>query len=235
MNEDVIVSVDASSEGLGACLLEGDQPVAYASRSLNSAERNCAQIEKEMLAIFFGTSKFVVIVGYYSKYFELTQLKDRTSASVINCLEQQCQDMEYRKFSIQIMALNLAVWNFNGLPYSINFIQHVTSSPRFPQSNGLVERTVQTAKKLHKKAYEDYKDPYLAILELQNTAIPGVGLSSTQLLMGRRTRRIIPIKNTLLKPIAYDPSEVQRVLKEKQQVQKKYFDQRCRSLEALKP
>ena len=76
-----------------------------------------------------------------------------------------------------------------------------------------MERTVQTAKKLLKKAYEDNKDPYLAILELRNTPIPGVGLSSTQLLMGRRTRRIIPIKNTLLKPMAYDPSEVQRAQK----------------------
>ena len=84
-----------------------------------------------------------------------------------------------------------------------------------------MERTVQTAKKLLKKAYEDNNDPYLAILELRNTPIPGVGLSPTQLVMGRRTRRIIPIKNTLLKPMAYDPSEVQRVLKEKQQVQKK--------------
>ena len=58
MKEDVIVSFDASSEGLGASLLQGDQPVAYASRSLNSSERNYAKIEKEMLAIVFGTSKF---------------------------------------------------------------------------------------------------------------------------------------------------------------------------------
>ena len=35
--------------------------------------------------------------------------------------------------------------------------------------------------------------------------------------------------------MAYDPSEVQRVLKGKQQVQKKYFDQSCKSLEPLKP
>ena len=58
VNEDAIVSIDASSEGLGACLLQGDQPVAYASRSLNSTVRNYTQIEKEMLAIVFGTSKF---------------------------------------------------------------------------------------------------------------------------------------------------------------------------------
>ena len=45
-------------------------------------------------------------------------------------------------------------------------IQHVTSSPRLPQSNGLVEHTVQTAEELLKKLYEDNKDPYLAILEL---------------------------------------------------------------------
>ena len=33
--------------------------------------------------------------------------------------------------------------------------------------------------------------------------------------------------------MAYDPSEVKRVLKEKQQVQKKYFDQSCNYLEQL--
>ena len=58
VSADVTVSVDASSEGLGACLLQGMQPVAYASRASNSAEHNYTQIEKEMLAIEFGTNKF---------------------------------------------------------------------------------------------------------------------------------------------------------------------------------
>jgi len=58
VNEVVIVSVDALSEGRGAYLLQGNQPEACASRSLNSAKQNYAQIEKEMVAIVFGTSKF---------------------------------------------------------------------------------------------------------------------------------------------------------------------------------
>ena len=50
--------VDASSYGLGACLLQEGRPVCYAPRSLSSAERNYTQIEKELLAIVYGCTKF---------------------------------------------------------------------------------------------------------------------------------------------------------------------------------
>ena len=49
---------DASDTGLGATLLQGGQPVAYGSRALNPAEGNYAQIEKELLSILFGFTKF---------------------------------------------------------------------------------------------------------------------------------------------------------------------------------
>ena len=45
VNKPVKISVDASSEGLGAVLLQEDQPVAYASKALSRSQRNCAQIE----------------------------------------------------------------------------------------------------------------------------------------------------------------------------------------------
>ena len=55
---DVELQCDASERGLGACLMQGGQPVAYASRSLTDTEANYAQIEKEMLAILFGVKRF---------------------------------------------------------------------------------------------------------------------------------------------------------------------------------
>ena len=40
-----------------------------------------------------------------------------------------------------------------------------TSSPNFPQSNGQVERTIQTLKRSLKQADYEGKDPYLSLLE----------------------------------------------------------------------
>ena len=58
VNKPVTLSVDASSEGIGAVLLQEGQPVAYGSRALSDCQRRYAQIEKELLAIVYGCEKF---------------------------------------------------------------------------------------------------------------------------------------------------------------------------------
>lgn len=54
----VTLESDSSEAGLGCVLLQKGQPVAYASCRLTKAERNYAMIEKELLSILYGMTKF---------------------------------------------------------------------------------------------------------------------------------------------------------------------------------
>ena len=63
-----VIQADASQLGLGACLFQNGKPIAYASRSLSTAKRNYAQIEKELLGIVFACTKFhQYIYGFLTK------------------------------------------------------------------------------------------------------------------------------------------------------------------------
>lgn len=56
--EELTLQVDASSTCLGAALIQGGKPVAYASKALTHTQKMYAQIEKERLANGFGCAKF---------------------------------------------------------------------------------------------------------------------------------------------------------------------------------
>ena len=70
----MILESDASQYGIWAVMLHrfpnGDErPIAYASRSLNSSEKNYSQIEKEELAIIFGVTKYYMYL--FGRKFKL--------------------------------------------------------------------------------------------------------------------------------------------------------------------
>lgn len=67
VNEPVVLSVDASKNGLGATLMQNKKPCAHASRALTTTQSNYAQIEKKLLAVLFGWERFHQYV--YGKRF----------------------------------------------------------------------------------------------------------------------------------------------------------------------
>ncbi|XP_041350869.1 uncharacterized protein K02A2.6-like [Gigantopelta aegis] len=64
-------------------------------------------------------------------------------------------------------------------------ITHVTSSPLYPQSNGFIERMVQTVKNLLKKSESSGQDPYLALLAYRTTPIDNKLAAPAKLLNNR--------------------------------------------------
>jgi len=62
-NKVTILTCDASAYGVGAVLSQVDNenkehPVAFTSKTLNAAEKNYSQVDKEALAIIFGINKY---------------------------------------------------------------------------------------------------------------------------------------------------------------------------------
>ena len=99
----------------------------------------------------------------------------------------QCDCNEFETFA--------ANWGF----------QHITSSPRYPQSNGFIERMIhpqsngfiermiQTIKKTMKKAEESNADIDLALLCLRTTPIDSNLPSPDELLYSRKPRSNLPV------------------------------------------
>lgn len=108
---------------------------------------------------------------------------------------------------------------------------HVTSSPQYPQSNGLAERAVRSAKHLMEKCARDGTDIDAALLSLCNTPIDGLP-SPAQRLLSRCTRAFIPMTKAMYSPKV--EVHVQTALTQARQRRKDY-DKSARPLAPLRP
>ena len=83
----VIIQADASLRGLGACLIQENRPIAFASKSLTGAESQYANIERELLGVIFACIWFNMYLQGHSftvqsdhKLLEMMHLKSMHNA-----------------------------------------------------------------------------------------------------------------------------------------------------------
>ena len=144
----------------------------------------------------YKNKSYLLVVDYYSKFFEICILNNTTSETVITHMKSIFSRHGIPDIVISDNAKQYQSQKFKEFEKSWEF-RHETSSPRYPQSNGLAERTVQTVKQLLKKAEREGKDPYLSILNYRNTPLDSNMPSPAQLLMGRRCKTKLPVSKKL--------------------------------------
>ena len=74
-------------------------------------------------------------------------------------------------------------------------VNHITSFPHYPHSNGLAEKFVGIIKNLFHKAKEEGQSPYTALMVYSNTLLNGTLQSPMQILQGRQACTDLPLSH----------------------------------------
>ena len=174
--------------------------------------------------------KFVIIVDYYSEWFEFEQLGSTTGPNVINAIRKvfATHGIPQKVISDNGPPFNSALWKKFASDYDF---EHILMSPKHSQTNGLVERAVGIVKALMKKGPQDLT---LALLNIRNTPQAIVG-SPAQRLLGRRTRTLIPTLPNLLQPKTVESETVQNAKNAQRSAAKQYYDRNAHHLPTLNP
>ena len=141
---------------------------------------------------YFQRIDFLVVVDYFSKFLIVRKIPSSTSSAVIKEL-----GMIFSEFgNPQIFRSD------NGPCYSSQefkffmqnwLVEHRTSSPHYPQSNGLAESMVKVSKNLIEKAVKQDLPWNRLLLDYRCTPISSEIPSPAEILFGRKLRSSISI------------------------------------------
>ena len=166
---------------------------------------------------------YLLVVDYFSRFVEVQRLHSTTSSAIITALKAIFARYGVPAFLVSDNGPQYVSQEMKDFASKYGFVQ-VTSSPHYPRSNGLAERTVRTVKALFSKS----KDLYLCLLAYRAIPLPWCGLSPAELLMGRRIRTDVPQVTKLFVPewsYLKDFHKKDHLFK---QQQKKHYDKRHR-------
>ena len=182
----------------------------------------------------FNKQTYLLVVDYWSKFIEIELLSSGYSSQFVI---KKLKSIFARHGIPQIIVSD------NGPPYSSQDfkqfcfdwnIEHTTSSPYLPRSNGLAERSIQTIKKLLIKCLETNSDPYIALLHYR-TISKGNLPAPSELLMSRKLRTKLPALSQNFIPKQIDTEKYATDLKKKTEKSKIYYDKTAKNLLPLAP
>ena len=134
---------------------------------------------------------YLVVRDYFSKYLIVRRLPNSSTHAVIKELGLIFTELG-RPFILR--SDNGPCYSSREFNNFLNFYQvnHITSSPHYPQSNGFAEALMGIAKKLMDKSVKDGKPWNYGLMQYRTTPISSTFPSPLEMLTGRRPCSTLP-------------------------------------------
>ncbi|XP_045036658.1 uncharacterized protein K02A2.6 [Daphnia magna] len=164
----------------------------------------------------FERVNYILLVDAYSKWPCVVPLKSTTSSAIIEEMSRFFCDFGRPEELESDNGTQFSSAEFREYCASLN-IKQVTSSPEFAQSNGLVERHIQTVKRTLLKMFAEGKSLWEALAAIRSTPVSGSLPAPSVLLQGRNLRGVLPFLDASLSPKLVPASFVRQELSRRQQ------------------
>ena len=135
----------------------------------------------------FESVSYLLIVGNTSQYSVVHKHMSLTGQHIANHIKLIFSEYSWPEMLVVDNGPCYTLEAFTNLMAQYN-INHITSSPHYPQSNGLAEKYVQIVKNLFHKAKEEGKDLYQCLMMYCNTPLSNALQSPKQILTSRSAR-----------------------------------------------
>ena len=174
----------------------------------------------------FESGAYLITTDHFSDFIEVDELDNTLSSTIA-----QKTEAHITRHGLPEMILSDNGPQFIGTEYKQLCqkyqIQHITSSPYWPQGNGKSEASVKIVKRILKKSGKHNLNE--ALLLYQNTPQVGHTLTPAQRSMGRRLRCMLPTSRHLLLPRDGTSKSVTNTIAEKRATAKHHYDTRASS------
>ena len=211
IQEDILAQLHYGHHGIEKTRLLAKEHVFWPriNKDIEAACTRCQQFQRQQPKepiicqkppapwIKLGTDLFeiegrdvLIIADYFSRYPIVHLLTNPTAETVI----------QKTKETFSLFGVPCEIVSDNGPQFQTQYnnfyeswdVQHTTSSPRYPRSNGFIERQIGYIKPILKKCLMKGEDIHLSLLTVRATPLNTRLPSSAELLLGRPTATTIP-------------------------------------------
>ena len=142
----------------------------------------------------YESHSYLLVVDYTSRFPIVRDLKSMSAQHIVEHIRLIFSEYGWPDTPVSDNGLCYVAETFTNLmkEYAVN---HITSSPHYPQSNGLAEKFVQMVKNLFHKAKDEGTDIHKCLMIYHNTPLASTSKSPMQMLQQRSARSQLLLSN----------------------------------------